>query len=162
MAFLLLAASACSAPQEVTRSYLLEAVEVPAPTPPALCADAARRPSLEDPGATLYVFTSDWCAACDRLLARLEGLREDLGERRIAVHHLVTGEGDSCMAASRVARRASFAYGAASRRVEQAWRVRSTPTLWLVDADGTALLYVEGEPASGALIEAIDARRPGY
>lgn len=152
----LAAQSACMAMRPQEHDYLLEVLEAPAPSAPALCDDAARQPGIEAPRAILYVFTSEWCTACDRLLARLEELHQALQERDVAVHHLVTGMGDSCMGAARVARRSNFAYGAAPRHVEESWRVRSTPTLWLVGPAGTALVYVEGIPPSPELIEAID------
>jgi|SRR5690554_6098586 len=151
-----LVAWGCSGTETRSEPYILKILSVPAPDVPPICADASRPPTTESPQATLYVFTSDWCAACDRLLAGLDAMHANFAKERIAVVHLVTGQGDACIDAARVGRRASFPYGAATRQVQAAWRVRSTPTIWLVDCENIARLYVEGEPQTSFVMEAID------
>lgn len=90
------------------------------------------------------------------MLDSLTQARAELGARSVFVRHVVTGEGGSCIAAARVARRAPFPYVAGSRKLEADWQIRSTPTMWLVDAQGVALLHVEGRPPMEALLENID------
>lgn len=146
----------CSAAETRSAPYIMETLSVAAPDAPPLCADASRKPTADSPRATLYVFTSDWCAACDRLLTRLDANHADFTKERIAVVHLVTGQGTTCLDAARVGRRASFPYSPASRQVEANWGVRSTPTMWLVDCKNIARLYVEGEPEEDALFRAME------
>lgn len=153
---MMLMAAGCAGPGTRSAPYIIEALSVAAPEAPALCADRTRHALVASPRATLYVFTSDWCAACDRLLARLDAMRADVAKARIAVVHLVTGQGTTCLDAASVGRRAPFPYSPASRQVEANWGVRSTPTMWLVDCENIARLYVEGEPGEDALLGAID------
>ncbi|TXD36768.1 hypothetical protein FRC96_08565 [Lujinxingia vulgaris] len=162
VALLSLLATGCSGVETRSALYIIETLSVAAPEAPALCADAARHPTTQSPRATLYVFTSDWCAACDRLLTRLDAQRADFAKARIAVIHLVTGQGTTCIDAARVGRRASVPYGAASRQVEANWGVRSTPTMWLVDCENIARLYVEGEPEEDALFGAMGESLGGW
>ena len=152
---MMLMAAGCAGPGTRSAPYIMEALSVAAPEAPALCADAARHQTTDSPRATLYVFTSDWCAACDRLLPRLDAQRADFAKARIAVVHLVTGQGTTCLEAASVGRRASYPYSPASRQVEANWGVRSTPTMWLVDCENIARLYVEGEPGEDALLGAM-------
>ncbi len=148
-----------AAPAPVER--LVEPIREPAPPLPEVCEDAQRRPdvALADARRTLVVFSSDWCDACDRVLASLARERDALAARRVAVVHVVTDGDGSCVRAARVGRRAPFAYASARPEDEARWAIRSTPTLWLLGpGQRETLTYVEGRPEWAELWEWLDAR----
>jgi hypothetical protein len=102
----------------------------------------------------LLVFTSDWCDACETMLAALRKDSVALAEHDIDVLNLVTGQGDRCVDAARVGERWPFAYAAAPVSLEREWSIRSTPTSWLVDPNGQTRLYSEGVVGVGDIIAA--------
>ena len=78
------------------------------------------------------------------MIDALDNDKANLQAARIEVVQAVLDTGGQCLAAARVARKASFPYAAITAAQEQQWEIRSTPTSWLVDNTGEAILYVEG------------------
>lgn len=130
----------------------------PTPEPPTSCSSASQNttPLTAEPRATLYIFVSDWCASCHRTLQTLESNQNDLIQRGVNIEQVVIGQGPSCFDAARVASEFPFAYRVAPSNVQEAWGVRSTPTLWLVTPQQEAVLYLEGMPPWKTFLDALD------
>jgi hypothetical protein len=144
----------CVGAAPATADRIAEPIRQPAPALPRACEDAQRTMDVTLPQArrTLVVFSSDWCDACERLLAMLSRERGELARRQVAVLHVVTDGDGSCVRAARVGRRAPFAYASARPDDEARWAIRSTPTIWILGpAQRETLAYIEGEPPAGAL-----------
>lgn len=136
---------------------IIERVEAPAPSLPPECTDGTHgasvlTPTEEEPNYTINLFSSDWCDACDRMLAELSANTTALEARGIRVRHVVTQTGGSCVLAARVGRRAPFPYHATTDASEARWAIRSTPTLWITRRGKTSI-YVEGEVSIRELLE---------
>ncbi len=146
-----------SAPSAV--SHIIKHIpQTPAPQPPTQCAPAREGaiPLAGQPRATLYIFTSDWCAACHRALQTITSAQSDLVQRAVTIEQVVIGQGQSCFDAARVASDAPFAYSVAPTTVQDQWGVRSTPTIWLVTPQQEAVLYIEGLPPWDTFLNAIE------
>ena len=147
----------CKRAAVVDVDRVVERVDAPAPALPPVCEDrkhgASARPTpLEPVEVEVLIFSSDWCDACDRVLAEFSARADEFSARGVRVRHLITQSDGSCVRAATVGRRAPFVYHALDSAGEARWAIRSTPTLWVTHRD-RARLYIEGEISAGELLE---------
>lgn len=154
----------CATPGHPTSEQAVDRVVQPlniaAPESPKACTDE-KRPlpfAVSDARAILYLFSMDYCDACEREMRELDRHSDELEAAKVLVVHVVTDTAGSCLEAARVARRVPFPYSTVNADGEAQWRIRSTPTLYLVDPKTeTVRLYIEGEMTTKEILEQVSA-----
>lgn|GEM_PF-4126543 len=151
----------CERAAVVDVERVVERVDAPAPTLPPPCEDRKHdagvlaAPAPGAPGEVeVLIFSSDWCDACDRVLADFSARAGEFSARGVGVRHLITQSDGSCVRAATVGRRAPFIYHALAAGEEARWAIRSTPTIW-VTRENRARLYIEGEISAEELFEVL-------
>jgi thiol-disulfide isomerase/thioredoxin len=151
---LALAGAAQAAGMEGKRAPALALKDI-AGTPHSLVELAAGRP-------TVVLFWASWCPYCKALMPRLSRLVHEYGQDKIAVVAISVWE-DDVQDAYPVIRQSNYPFSFLLRGDKQtaAWRVKGTPGLFVLDAQGMVIYDRNARPMRSASNAAADSSPAG-